>query len=1250
MRIVGRTLIAASLVVAAGVAVNQIYSNGNLSWSWGYFALVFTVLGALVQAPQAAAPSTETTPSPPGTVRRRGGSRREYLRRMRSAVDQMETIGLVTQAEFVLRTRQVYVDVRLRPRTVSDVVTDTGIGPGSNAEAGRRASLASFLTGGRVLAVLGAAGSGKTTLARHTALEMVERPWSGWRRRGWLPVLLYLRDHAEGIQAEEPDGLARIAAAEPWLNGAVSVEWMEQRLARGQCLVLLDGLDEVADARDRSRVVQWVEEQISRYPDNAFVVTSRPLGYEGNRLSSADVLHVQRFTSRQIRDFLHAWYRAIERRSREGDPQEIDRIAAQAANDLFQRISGRPTLYDMAANPLLLTMIANVHRYRGSLPGSRAALYEEVCQVLLHRRQEAKNLTGTEPDGLSGLSGEKKERVVQELAWYMMRRNLRDIPAEEAERAVRAVLQRTAPDVSPETFLLHVKRSGLLLEHQYGRYGFAHLTLQEYLAAALVPGHASRRQLLVDNVSDPGWRETTLLWAARADASPVVEACLDARTVPALSLAYACLDEAREVDLALRERLETLLATTPSDPDEIRLLDGVAAARALQDTHALDDAGTRICANPVPHELWARYAAHTHERVVPFGPEDGLWAAEIEGFLTWLNSLFGDGASYRLPTPSEASHALSSDLVPRDGTSLYAADDAVRGEPSEMRFITAAPDQHPYRPTPLQIDAYPGLILDHTHFIFRLLRPSSSRLTFRELAAYVGPRDLTQPEHRLLHTVDLALDLALAVSHDSVTHRLTLDRVLESARGLDLDLGFSNSPGADDFGHAFSNALIRTLDHARTLNREIGAGFTEDDFTTVGVEPLARVLTDLLAREARRRGLNTDNHFALGYARDHDLDPALDRDLDRAIDRAIERALATIFARALAFAPTLDRARDLDRVLDRALARDRELARALASALDCTHALDRALDLDLDREPGRDRAVLFARALDRDRDLARTLAGTLNRDREFAFAFDHDRALRRALDRALGHDNDRVRALTRAFNLSPERAFVLDMAFGAAHRHGDNAGSGYVRDFALVRDLALAKARAADLDSSFAEGLAFARVVISSGFGSHDADAVVGTGLACFQLMRRFKADMLSGTVQGRQRGEEEASLSRFLDRRLGPAITWSPTADLSTALSRATLRAGYQGSPVMVPLIENAMRLAAPLWDRSRQVRQRDMVLAVTSVLAALTLTDDDALDEELAGYLRSALCTLIALTPETDAEPDGTTPTSKLLVLVRA
>jgi hypothetical protein len=97
LRWVGRSLFLGSLLVAGGAAVNQLLTGDRrLSWSAAYFALIFTVLGVLLDRLPARAGGREA-----------GASRRRYLRRVRASVEQMETVGLVTQAEYVLRTRQV---------------------------------------------------------------------------------------------------------------------------------------------------------------------------------------------------------------------------------------------------------------------------------------------------------------------------------------------------------------------------------------------------------------------------------------------------------------------------------------------------------------------------------------------------------------------------------------------------------------------------------------------------------------------------------------------------------------------------------------------------------------------------------------------------------------------------------------------------------------------------------------------------------------------------------------------------------------------------------------------------------------------------------------------------------------------------------------------------------------------------------------------------------------------------------------
>ncbi|GGK77681.1 hypothetical protein Sme01_43640 [Sphaerisporangium melleum] len=657
LKVLLRVLAGATGLVAAGVATNQVLDDGELSWNWAYAALAVALLADLSRELL-----TEQPPAPPGPVHRPPhGGLGLYLRQLRASVGYMETLGIATQSEYVLRMRQVYVDVSLVPRPSHATAREPYVGAvRAAAVPGERRTLESFLGGddrGRVLAVIGGPGSGKTTLVRNTTLDLCGRRWL---RRRPLPVLLYLRDHAAALLVGEPPGLAAVAVSASWLDGRVSAAWLERRLDRGGCVVLLDGLDEVADEGDRARVVAWIGRQIARHPGNQYVLTSRPHGYLSNPLPNAEVLQVRRFTHEQISRYLHGWYYAIECRAADATGPGIRKIAEEKADDLLARLRATPGLYDLAANPLLLTMIANVHRYRGRLPGSRAALYAEMCDVLLHRRQEARNLADA-----TGLLGPQKERVVRHLALAMMRAKVRDLPAAEAAKAIRRALRQVPGRVAPEVFLEEARKSGLLVEREQGVYAFAHLTLQEYLAAAQIgqqdagplPGH----------VDDPWWRETTLLWAANADATPVIEACMASGTVRALALAFDCAEQALQVDPDVRERLEALLASgdAEEDPGRRRLLAGVMAERTLREVIWLDE-NTAVCARPVSRDLYDMFLRDTgidghtwyagqDEAPSAAGDEAavGILAGHAERFVTWLNALSDGETAYRLPTQEE---------------------------------------------------------------------------------------------------------------------------------------------------------------------------------------------------------------------------------------------------------------------------------------------------------------------------------------------------------------------------------------------------------------------------------------------------------------------------------------------------------------------------------------------------------------------------------------------------------------------
>jgi energy-coupling factor transporter ATP-binding protein EcfA2 len=467
--------------------------------------------------------------------------------------------GLTTQGIYTLELAQVFVELGLGMQSANQASADP-IRPMPTPLRKGRHDVWTYLTSdqieGQTLVFLGPPGSGKTTLLKHLAISLApQKPDTDITNTySHLPILLFLRDHAQAITQNPRYSIVQAIqeTLKKW-NIDIPSDWFKEYLKKGQCLIMLDGLDEVADLQARQLVVTWVERQMAILAKNQFLVTSRPFGYQSNPLTNALVLEVLPFSIDQVTQFVHNWYLANEIMSAQRDDPGVHMEAQNGAEDLLFRLRRAHVLLDMAVNPLLLTMIATVHRYRSSLPGRRVELYGEICEVFLGKRQQARGL-------VFDLTPAQKQRVLQPLAFHMMCQNQREIRAEDAVEAIMTPLKRVSPQTSGQLFLqMIVNSSGLLVEREAGLYSFAHLTFQEYLTAV----HVQDRRLeeaLISRVDDSWWHESIRLYAAQVDATNIVRACLARQTpsIQALTLAMECLEEAREVQSELRNIFERL--------------------------------------------------------------------------------------------------------------------------------------------------------------------------------------------------------------------------------------------------------------------------------------------------------------------------------------------------------------------------------------------------------------------------------------------------------------------------------------------------------------------------------------------------------------------------------------------------------------------------------------------------------------------------------------------------------------------
>src|SRR6266536_781396 len=353
----------------------------------------------------------------------------------------------------------------------------------------------------------GAPGQGKSTLAQYIcqvhrllllrksqdldAIPKYHRPAAAR-----LPIKVDLREYAAWVgganpfsdesDQKRPTGTTK--SLESFLSALITfqsggslfeVSDLQAVVGTSAVLLVLDGLDEVAEIGRREEVAREINSSIKRLAQTAaslqIIVTTRPSALaEITGFSSRAYYHftLQPLTRHLIDDYARRWTQA-----KRLDPRQASRLKR-----IFKQRLNQPHLGDLARNPMQLAILLSVINAReDSFPDKRTALYDMYVEIFLARESAKSEVVRTHRELLVD--------VHMYLAWVLHAgaetgQELGRIDQESLQKELSSYLTREGrdPSLANELFGGVTQRVVFLVQRVEGTYEFEVQPLREYFA------------------------------------------------------------------------------------------------------------------------------------------------------------------------------------------------------------------------------------------------------------------------------------------------------------------------------------------------------------------------------------------------------------------------------------------------------------------------------------------------------------------------------------------------------------------------------------------------------------------------------------------------------------------------------------------------------------------------------------------------------------------------------------------------
>lgn len=373
------------------------------------------------------------------------------------------------------------------------------------------------------LLLLGDAGSGKSTLLVRAAYLMA-RESAGGKHDYRVPVIVRAGD----IRAEDPliDVMSKsVDQLVGYRIGAFSSIDLEQ----GRLVLMVDGLDEIADGPQREGVVAKLNEFYATYPKCSVILTTRPYS------SIEGIDGVRGFTRCRISTL------SLKTAEKMLASYQRGNVDIRHSNELMRRIQG---IHGLELNPLLVTVFAlTSHHDRKDIPANITELFSKFTELMLGRWDETKGMS-------LQFQARVKEHLASQFAYQLHSQRRTQFSRLEFELFATNLLGQMNHESGADQLIEEiVVRSGLLRQVS-GQLEFRHHLIQEYFAGKGIPGIEQVKVLALNE----WWRNPIVFYFGSNPHD--VQSLLDVATSVSANAGEACLTVGLALQTCYLSKLE----------------------------------------------------------------------------------------------------------------------------------------------------------------------------------------------------------------------------------------------------------------------------------------------------------------------------------------------------------------------------------------------------------------------------------------------------------------------------------------------------------------------------------------------------------------------------------------------------------------------------------------------------------------------------------------------------------------------